>query len=108
LQVDVELRLKDPDSDGAKADAATDIRQEVIGVIEVEDKAFALEIRPQAAPITGQGRLAGFGRLVRSLCLRPSRRPKIIGRAVHEKRGKGKRPPPMTPADHAHNPPPEQ
>jgi hypothetical protein len=46
LQVDVELRLKDPDSDGARADAATDIRQEVIGVIEVEDKAFALEIRP--------------------------------------------------------------
>ena len=53
------------------------------------------------------GRLGGFGRLVRSLCLRPSRRPKIIGRADYRKRGKDKRPPPTTPADHAHNPPPE-
>src|SRR5262245_5389930 len=104
LQVDVQLRLKDADQHAAGADSATHIREEIVGVAEVEDDALALEVRPQPTPVAGHGGLTGFGLLVRPLRLRPGGRGEMTGRAGASQRGNGQRPRPL--ADRVHDPAP--
>src|SRR6202023_2586817 len=97
FQIDVERRLKNPDSDGAGFDSAMDIRQKVVGIVERKSDAIAIEIRPQAAPIAGQVGLGDFARFARPLHLRQGRRSEIIGcRTDQGKRGKSERPSPST------------
>ena len=74
LQIDVERRLKNSDSDGARSDSATDIRQKVVGIVERKSDANALEIRPQPPP---NRRSSWAGRLgsVRPIAAPAPRRP---------------------------------
>ena len=104
LQVDVHLRLKDADRHAAGADAATHIGKKVVGVVEGEDDAFALEVRPQPAPIAGQAGLTGFGLLVRPLCLRPSGRCDMSNRAGASQRDNRQRPRPLPNRVHGSRP----
>jgi hypothetical protein len=79
FQIDVERRLKNPDSDSARSDSTMNIRQKVVGIIEGKSDAMAIEIRPQSPPIAGQVGLGDFARFARPLHLRQGRRSKIIG-----------------------------
>src|SRR5262249_20465009 len=54
LQIEIELWLKHPDGDGAGPDPAADIRQKIVGIVEGEGDAVAVEIGPQSTPIAGQ------------------------------------------------------
>jgi len=73
LQIEIELRLKNSDPDGARTNSAADIGEKVVGIIQRDVDAVALEVGPQSAPIAGQG--GGhrrWGRL-RSVALCPGR-----------------------------------
>src|SRR5262249_55612066 len=102
LQIEIELRLKHPDRDGAGPDPAAHIGQKIVGIVEGEGDAVAVEIGPQSTPIAGQrgGGRGRWGRF-RAVALRPGRRPAIRGHA-QVKRGKGERPRPTTSGARAH------
>src|SRR6516225_534516 len=55
LQIEIDLRLKNSDPDGARANSAADIGEKVVGIIQRDVHAVALEVGPQSAPIAGQG-----------------------------------------------------
>src|SRR6476660_560249 len=102
LQIDVELRLKDSDCDGPGPDPATDIRQKIVGVVERNSDAVAVEIGPQPTPIAGQGSGRGGGRRLRPLALRQGGRAAIPSPASQEQRSSSERPCPTTSSDPAH------
>src|SRR5258708_15741576 len=54
LQIEIELRLKDSDRDRAGSDPAADVGQKIVGIVEGEGDAVAVEIGPQSTPIAGQ------------------------------------------------------
>lgn len=68
-QIEVELRLKRAESDATTPDPATNVREEIVGIIKGECDAVALEIGPQSTPIAGQCGLRGSGGFVRSVGL---------------------------------------
>src|SRR5262249_39924865 len=106
LQIEGELRLKAPDGDGARSDPATDVGEKIVGIVESEGDAVAVEIGAQSTPIAGQGG-GGRGRWgrFRPVALRPGGRPAMRGQA-QVKRGKCERPRPTASGDRAHNPRP--
>jgi len=106
LQIEVELRLKNPDRDGARPDPAADIGQKIVGIVEGEGDAVALEIRAQSTPIAGQGGGRRRWRRFRPVKLRKGGRAEVRGRAEHRQRGNSKRPRPTTSGDRAHIPRP--
>jgi len=105
LQVEVELRLKDSDPDGAGPDAAADISEKVVGVVERDRDAVAVEIGPQPTPIAGQGGGRSRWRRFRPVVLRPGGRPAI---QAEGQRGSSERARPTTSDDRAHIPAPER
>src|SRR2546423_15345629 len=87
-------------------DPATDIRQKIVGVVERNSDAVAVEIGPQPTPIAGQGRGRGGGRRLRPLALRQGGRAAIPSPASQEQRSSSERPCPTTSSDTAHLPAP--
>src|SRR5437763_14637645 len=102
LRIDVELRLKNSDADGAPPDPAAHIREKIVRVVEGECDAFGFKIRAQPTPIAGQVGLRHLARLARALHLRPGGRGKIVSRADQKERGKGERAIPAASDDRAH------
>src|SRR5262249_23615873 len=87
VQVEVELRLKNPDRDGARSDPATDVGEEIVGIVEGEGDAVVVEIGPQSTPIAGQRGGRGCWWRFRPVALRPGGRPALRSQA-QVKRGK--------------------
>src|SRR5262249_56366009 len=93
--------LKAPERDGAGPDPAADIGEKIVGVVERNGNADAVEIGPQSTPIAGQRRGRGRRRRFRPVALRPGGRAAIRSQA-EVKRGNGERPRPTTSRHRAH------
>src|SRR5262249_17811915 len=95
LQIEIELRLKDSDANGAGPDPAANIGQKVVGIVERDGDAVALEIRAHPTPIAGQGRRRGGWGWFRAVAFRPGARAATSGRcspASRAARRGGRRP----------------
>jgi hypothetical protein len=100
LQIEIELRLKNSDPDGAGPDSAADIGEKVVGVVERDGDAVAVEIGPQPTPIAGQGGGGrNRGRRFRPVVLRQGGRVASRSQAGKGQRGRSEGPRPTTSGD---------